>query len=102
MSKNAQEESELGASAEQTQMNLRHLRRETRTALELAVVTLAPAKLIDRLATSSGLLEALVELPAASPPATALTPRVLTQTRSVLQDWQAWYTEHLEQKIPRG
>ena len=83
-----------------TGMELRHLRRETRTALELAVVALAPAKLIDRLALSSGLLETLTELPVESPPAIALTSRVLHRTTEALDDWQRWQAAHL--KVGRG
>jgi hypothetical protein len=85
-----------------SQMELSHLRREARTALELAVVTLAPSDLVDRLGTAAGLLEALVELPAASAPVTAIVPRVVTSARSALDDWQRWHKEHLEGKIPRG
>ena len=83
-----------------TAMDLRHLRRETRTALELAVVALAPAKLIDRLALSTGLLEALSELPIDSPPAIALVTRVLPRTQEALEDWQRWQTAHL--KVAQG
>lgn len=35
------------------QMELRHLRRDARTALELAVVALAPSELVDKLPGSS-------------------------------------------------
>ena len=52
-------------------LDLTHLRRETRTALELAVVALAPSELIDRLAKSAGLLEAIAELPTDSAPVVA-------------------------------
>ncbi|MDB4984994.1 MAG: hypothetical protein JWN04_172 [Myxococcaceae bacterium] len=83
-----------------TAMELRHLRRETRTALELAVVALAPAKLIDRLAMSTGLLETLTELPVDSPPSLALVSRVLPRTKEALDDWQRWQAEHL--KVARG
>lgn len=86
----------------ESQMDLNHLRRESRTALELAVVTLAPSHLVDRLAAAAGLLEALVELPADSPPVVAIVPRVVTRARSALEDWQKWRHEHLEGKIPRG
>lgn len=98
--------SKHGSSTEGTpgesQLDLRHLRRESRTALELAVVTMAPSHLVDRLATSAGLLEALVELPANSAPVLALVPNLVTRTRSVLEDWQKWHREHLENKIPRS
>jgi hypothetical protein len=86
----------------ETQLDLRHLRREARTALELAVVALAPSELVDRLAAAAGLLEALVELPTDSAPVVALVPRVATRTKSALADWQKWHDEHLEKKIPRG
>lgn len=85
-----------------TPLDLSHARRDVRTALELAVVALAPGDLVDRLAASAGLLEALVELPANSPPVVALVPKVVTRTRSVLEDWQKWHHEHLENRIPRG
>jgi hypothetical protein len=86
----------------ESQLDLSHLRRDSRTALELAVVAMAPSHLVDRLATSAGLLEALVELPPNSPPVLALVPTLVTRTRNVLEDWQQWHREHLENKIPRS
>src|SRR5205814_5198669 len=71
-------------------LDLRHLRRDARTALELAVVALAPGELVDRLAVSAGLLEALVDLPTDSAPVIALVPNVVTRTRRALEDWQKW------------
>jgi hypothetical protein len=75
-------------------LDLSHLRRETRTALELAVVTLAPGALTDRLAAAAGLLEALVELPPDSPPVIALVPRVVKRSRAALEKWQKWRAKH--------
>jgi hypothetical protein len=86
----------------ESQMDLSHLRRESRTALELAVVAMAPSDLVERLATSAGLLEALVELPTNSAPVIALVPGLVSRTRSALGDWQKWHHEHLENRIPRG
>jgi hypothetical protein len=86
----------------ETPLDLSHLRRESRTALELAVVALAPADLVDRLAISAGLLEALAELPTDSAPVMALVPKLATRTRSALDEWQKWQQEHLEKRIPRG
>jgi hypothetical protein len=83
-------------------LDLSHLRRDVRTALELAVVALAPGELVDRLAVSAGLLEALVELPADSAPVIALVPKLVTRTRRALEDWQKWHDEQLEKRIPRG
>jgi hypothetical protein len=85
-----------------TPLDLSHLRREARTALELAVVTLAPSELVDRLAAVAGLLEALVELPPDSAPVVALVPTLQTRAKSALDDWSQWHKEHLEKKIPRG
>ena len=90
------------AEPSESQMDLSHLRRESRTALELAVVALAPSDLVDRLATSAGLLEALMELPSDSAPVVAIVPRIVTRTRRVIEDWQKWHREHLEKRIPRG
>ena len=86
----------------ETSLDLSHLRRDARTALELAVVALAPREIVDGLAASAGLLEALAELPTDSTTVTALVPEVVTRARSALEDWQKWHDEHLEKKIPRG
>lgn len=71
-------------------MDLSHLRRESRTALELAIVELAPTDLIDRLAVVTGLLEALAELPADSAPAITLGPGTADRARVALKAWHAW------------
>lgn len=73
-----------------TRMDLRHLRRDTRTALELAIIELAPSQLIDRLAVVTGLLEALAELPPNSPPAIALGPPTADRARVALEIWRDW------------
>ena len=86
----------------ESELSLSHLRRETRTALELAVVAFAPSQLIERLASVAGLLEALIELPANSPPALALVPKLVERARKSLDDWQNWHRENLEKKMPRG
>src|SRR5687768_4338652 len=86
----------------ESRMDLSHLRRESRTALELAVVAMAPSELVDRLATAAGLLEALEELPTDSSPVIAIVPGVATRARSALEDWQKWQHDHLEAKIPRS
>lgn len=84
-----------------SQMDLSHLRRQVRTALELSVVALAPADLIDRLASAAGLMEALIELPPSSPPVIALIPKLFEHARSALADWQSWQAAHQEHKFPR-
>lgn len=75
-----------------TLLDLSHLRREARTALELAIVDLAPTELIERLALVTGLLEALAELPEASAPAIALGPSTADRARVALQMWRDWST----------
>jgi hypothetical protein len=91
-----------GGGSDETQMDLRHLRREAQTALELALVALAPSELSDRLALAAGLLEALVELPPSSAPVVARIPALVARAKSALAEWQKWQKEHLEKKIPRG
>lgn len=71
-------------------LDLRHLRRETRTALELAIVELAPNDLIDSLAVAAGLLEALVALPPDSAPAITLGPATVDRARKALAAWHVW------------
>jgi len=73
-----------------TRLDLSHLRREARTALELAIVELAPNDLIDRLGVATGLLEALAELPADSVPAIALGPPTADRARVALKMWRDW------------
>lgn len=86
----------------ESQLDLNHIRREIRTALELSVVALAPSELIDRLATAAGLFEALIELPANSPPVIALVPPLIRRAKSALSDWQSWQAAHQDSKFPRG
>jgi hypothetical protein len=95
-------ERQAAAQQAETTLDLSHLRREARTALELAIVALAPSELVDRLAAVAGLLEALVELPTDSAPVSALVPTVAARAKRALGDWQKWQQEHLEKKIPRG
>jgi hypothetical protein len=77
-----------------SRMDLNHLRRESRTALELAIVALAPNDLLDRLAVATGLLEALAELPPDSPPAVALVPPTIERARAACEAWRAWASRH--------
>ena len=79
----------------ETSLDLSHLRRDARTALELAVVALAPSEIIDALAAPAGLLEALVELPPNSAPVVALVPKLVKRTREALDAWQDWQAKHL-------
>jgi hypothetical protein len=71
--------------------DLPQLQREIRTGLELAIVSLAPNDVIDRLATVTGILQALAELPQDSPPAMALLPTTIERARRALDEWKTWY-----------
>ena len=86
---------DTGVENSEVTLDLSHLRRETRTALELAVVASAPQDLIDRLAWAAGLLEAVVELPSNCPPVLALVPKLTTRARSTLEQWSGWQAERL-------
>jgi len=81
--------------AEMSNLDLSHLRREARTALELAIVALAPDALLEALATSAGMLEAVSELPADSSPVVALMPRLVERAKRTLSQWSAWHAEHV-------
>ena len=74
-----------------SKLDLRHLRREARTALEPAIVELAPHELVDPLALVSGILEALEELPSDSEPALALGPSTAERGKVALEKWRAWW-----------
>ena len=77
---------------EPTRLDYSHLRRETRTALELAILELAPTELIEGLALVTGLLEALAELPTDSPPTIALGPPTVERAQLTLEKWREWST----------
>lgn len=79
-----------GPDESSTRLDLSHLRREARTALELAIIELAPTDLIERLALVTGLLEALSELPSDSAPAIALGPPTADRARVALKLWRDW------------
>jgi hypothetical protein len=79
-----------GPGESSTRLDLSHLRREARTALELAIIELAPTDLIERLALVTGLLEALSELPSDSAPAIALGPPTADRARVALKLWRDW------------
>jgi len=71
-------------------LRVSHLRREVKTALELAVAALAHAEVIDGLATAAGLLEALSEFPPKSAPVLATLPRASELAQHSLQAWRDW------------
>jgi len=70
-----------------------HLRREVKTALELAVASMSPTALVDRLAVAAGLLEALAEFPSDAAPVVATAPRAVAIADEALLAWRAWETK---------
>jgi len=78
-----------------TPLELRHLGREVKTALELAIAALAPSNVLDALANSAGFLDAVAELPLDSPAVAALVPALVSRTRAALKAWASWREEHL-------
>ncbi len=71
-------------------LRLTHLRRELKTALELALAAMAPNDVVDQLATSAGLLDALLEFPRDAPPTIATLPRALSLAEGGLSAWHEW------------
>jgi hypothetical protein len=71
-------------------LRVSHLRRDVKTALELAVAALARTDLIDALATAAGLLEALAEFPKSSAPVVAMLPRATQLADDALLSWRNW------------
>jgi len=79
-------------------MEIRHLSREAKTALELAIAASAPSDLVDRLALAAGLLDALAEFAIDAAPRLPLIPKTIERARKSLDDWRAWREKHL----PKG
>jgi hypothetical protein len=73
-------------------MELRHLGRELKTALELAIVALCPVELVERLAMMAGLLDAVSELPLESPAVSAMVPALDARA---LDAWAQWQEKNL-------
>ena len=78
-------------------MELRHLGRDLKTALELGIVGLCPSELVDRLASASGLIDAIADLPIESPAVGALLPALRARAFRALDDWNQWRDQHLRQ-----
>ncbi len=71
-------------------LHANHLRREVKTALELAVASMSSTEIVDRLAVAAGLLEALAEFPGDAAPVMATTPRAVALADEALKAWHAW------------
>ena len=72
-------------------MEVTHLAREIKTALELAIASQAPTRLIDRLAVVAGLLEAFTSL-SLDEFATPLFLTTCERGKEALVEWHQWRT----------
>ena len=77
------------------QMELRHRGREVKTALELAIVAMCPQELVERLASTVGLLEAVAELPLDNPSVAAWASGLDQRANKALKAWSTWRAKHL-------
>ena len=75
-------------------IQLVHLSREVKTALELALAALAPTRLIEQLAISAGMLEAFSALSVDIRAPHPLLQQTVERADAALADWQRWRTEH--------
>ena len=75
-------------------MHLRHLAREVSTAVELALVRLAPNPLIEELAAVAGLLGALQELPLDTEALGVWATEAAERATKGLERWRAWEEQH--------
>ena len=69
---------------------LRHLLRDVKTSLELAIVARAPEDLVNRLARVSGLLDAVSQLPADEGPAREMAATLFADAVSAVELWRVW------------
>jgi hypothetical protein len=74
-------------------MKVRHQRRETATALELALAGLAPNAIIESLASAVGLLSALEELPLENEALLIWAREAIERSERSLAAWQEWESE---------
>ncbi len=73
------------------QTEVRHLLRNVKTSLELAIVARAPAELLNRLGRVAGLLDAVSQLPTEEGPALALTPGLIADGLAAVDAWDRWH-----------
>jgi hypothetical protein len=75
-------------------LELVHLTREVKTALELAIAGLAPSDLIDRIAVVAGLLEAFASLALDDTTTLPLVERTIGRAKQALEVWRRWQHDH--------
>ena len=76
------------------QMELRHLAREVKTSLELALAALAPSDLVDRLAIGAGLLDAITDMALDETATIPLVTRTVERANEALSAWHRWRDDH--------
>jgi hypothetical protein len=75
-------------------MQLRHLAREVSSAMELALVRMAPNPLIEELAAVAGLLGALQELPLDTESLRVWASQAVARATLSMERWRAWEERH--------
>ena len=76
------------------QMELRHLAREVKTALELAIAALTPSDLVDQLAVAAGLLDAITDMALDKAANVPLVTRTVERANQALAAWYRWRDDH--------
>ena len=76
------------------QMELRHLAREVKTCLELAIAAFAPGDLVDRLAVAAGLLDAITDMALDETATVPLVTRTVERAGHALAAWHQWRDDH--------
>lgn len=76
------------------QTEIRHLLRNVKTSLELAIVGRAPAALLNRLGRVAGLLDAISQLPPDEGPTQTLIPGLIADGVSAVDAWSKWQRSH--------
>ena len=73
------------------QTEIRHLLRNVKTSLELAIVAHAPFDLLNRLGRVAGLLDAVSQLPTDEGPGQALTAGLIADGLAAVDAWNKWH-----------
>jgi hypothetical protein len=76
------------------QTEIRHLLRNVKTSLELAIVARAPTDLLNVLGRVAGLLDAVSQLPTDEGPAQALTAGLIADGLAAVDAWNRWHRAH--------
>jgi len=77
-----------------TQMELRHLAREVKTGLELAIAAFAPSDLVDQLAVVAGLLDAITDMALDEAANVPLVSRTVERANQAVAAWNRWRHDH--------